>query len=75
MFIFSYNNFDFIYLQSLSSQLVVAEARIGRVEECDCQKSCRINGSVHADGATWQKGCDICACVVSRQAENKNVRH
>ena len=46
-------------------QLVAAEGRIGRMEECDCQKSCRVNGSVHPDGATWQRGCDICACVVS----------
>jgi hypothetical protein len=45
-------------------QLVAAEGRISRVEECDCQKSCRVNGSVHPDGATWQRGCDICACVV-----------
>lgn len=44
---------------------MAAEGRIGRVEECDCQKSCRVNGSVHPDGATWQRGCDICACVVS----------
>ena len=46
-------------------QLAAAEVRISHVEECDCQKSCRVNGSVHPDGATWQRGCDICACVVS----------
>ncbi|XP_023727733.1 protein kinase C-binding protein NELL1 isoform X2 [Cryptotermes secundus] len=51
------------HLHELSERLVAAEGRISRVEECDCQKSCRVNGSVHPDGATWQRGCDICACV------------
>ncbi|XP_026288401.1 protein kinase C-binding protein NELL1-like isoform X2 [Frankliniella occidentalis] len=50
-------------LSQLSERLAAAEVRVARTEECDCQKSCRINGSVHADGATWQKGCDVCACV------------
>uniref|UniRef100_A0A1B6DC00 Protein kinase C-binding protein NELL2 n=1 Tax=Clastoptera arizonana TaxID=38151 RepID=A0A1B6DC00_9HEMI len=36
---------------------------MNRVEECDCQKSCMVNGSIHADGASWQKDCDICSCV------------
>ncbi|XP_021913977.1 protein kinase C-binding protein NELL1-like isoform X3 [Zootermopsis nevadensis] len=51
------------HLHELSERLVAAEGRISRVEECDCQKSCRVNGSVHSDGATWQRGCDICSCV------------
>nr|CAD7437867.1 unnamed protein product [Timema bartmani] len=51
------------HLQELSDRLVAAEGRINRVEECDCQKSCRINGTVHADGASWRKGCDNCFCV------------
>ncbi|XP_034247207.1 protein kinase C-binding protein NELL1-like [Thrips palmi] len=50
-------------LSQLSERLAAAEVRVARTEECDCQKSCRINGSVHADGATWQKGCQVCACV------------
>ncbi|XP_015834978.1 protein kinase C-binding protein NELL1 isoform X2 [Tribolium castaneum] len=51
------------HLQELSERLVAAEGRISKVEECDCQKSCHVNGTVHADGATWQRGCDLCACV------------
>ncbi|KAJ8947183.1 hypothetical protein NQ318_015529 [Aromia moschata] len=51
------------HLQELSERLVAAERRIGKVEECDCQKSCQVNGTVHGDGATWQIGCDLCACV------------
>lgn len=47
------------------SQLVGTEARLARLEQCDCQKSCYSNGSVHADGATWQKDCNRCSCVVS----------
>ncbi|KAI4463808.1 nel [Holotrichia oblita] len=42
---------------------VAAEGRINKVEECDCQKSCFFNGTVHADGATWQRDCDLCTCV------------
>lgn len=46
-------------------QLEAAEGRITKVEECDCLKSCSINGSVYADGANWQRDCEMCACVVS----------
>lgn len=46
-----------------SFQLAAAEGRIGKVEECECQKSCRVNGTVHEDGATWEKGCQQCSCV------------
>ncbi|KAL1116125.1 hypothetical protein AAG570_005620 [Ranatra chinensis] len=50
-------------INKLSARLELAEGRISKVEECDCQKSCSINGSVHADGATWQHNCEICSCV------------
>ncbi|KAE8753166.1 hypothetical protein FOCC_FOCC000089, partial [Frankliniella occidentalis] len=60
-------------LSQLSERLAAAEVRVARTEECDCQKSCRINGSVHADGATWQKGCDVCACVVSDPGHGRAV--
>lgn len=46
-------------------QLEAAEGRISKVEECDCVKSCDVNGTLHADGASWERDCDICACVVS----------
>ncbi|XP_060531574.1 protein kinase C-binding protein NELL1-like isoform X2 [Cylas formicarius] len=51
------------HLLEISKRLAQAELRLTRAEECDCQKSCRVNGSVHADGSTWQRGCDLCACV------------
>ncbi|KAK9708476.1 von Willebrand factor type C domain [Popillia japonica] len=51
------------HLKELSERLVAAEGRINKVEECDCQKSCFFNGTVHADGATWQRDCDLCTCV------------
>ncbi|KAJ8986084.1 hypothetical protein NQ317_003379 [Molorchus minor] len=51
------------HLQELSERLTTAEKRLEKVEECDCQKSCHMNGTVHADGATWQSGCELCACV------------
>ncbi|XP_046142861.1 protein kinase C-binding protein NELL1-like isoform X4 [Osmia bicornis bicornis] len=50
-------------LNELSRRLAAAEGRISRVEECECQKSCRANGTVHEDGATWEKGCQQCSCV------------
>nr|CAD7393764.1 unnamed protein product [Timema cristinae] len=62
------------HLQELSDRLVAAEGRINRVEECDCQKSCRINGTVHADGASWRKGCDNCFCVVELEEVNPHLR-
>ncbi|XP_065334264.1 protein kinase C-binding protein NELL1-like isoform X3 [Cloeon dipterum] len=50
-------------VNQLVQKLEATEARIRVVEECDCQKSCRVNGSVHSDGATWQRDCDLCSCV------------
>lgn len=46
-------------------QLTASEARLAAVEECDCQRSCRVNGTIRQDGATWKSGCEICSCVVS----------
>ncbi|XP_054015897.1 protein kinase C-binding protein NELL1-like isoform X1 [Hylaeus anthracinus] len=50
-------------LNELTRRLAAAEGRISKVEECECQKSCRINGTVHEDGATWKKDCQQCSCV------------
>ncbi|KOB72761.1 Protein kinase C-binding protein NELL1 [Operophtera brumata] len=51
------------HIHDLSLKLVGAEARLERLEQCDCQKSCFSNGTVHADGATWQRDCNRCSCV------------
>ncbi|XP_044748565.1 protein kinase C-binding protein NELL2-like isoform X2 [Coccinella septempunctata] len=51
------------HLQELTERLSAAEGRISGVEKCDCPISCHINGTVHADGARWQSGCDLCSCV------------
>ncbi|XP_049825939.1 protein kinase C-binding protein NELL2-like isoform X2 [Aethina tumida] len=53
------------HLQELSERLVAAEGRITALEDCDCQKSCHHpdDGTIHADGATWQRNCDLCSCV------------
>ncbi|XP_043250299.1 protein kinase C-binding protein NELL1-like isoform X1 [Colletes gigas] len=50
-------------LNELTRRLAVAEGRISKVEECECQKSCRTNGTVQEDGATWNKDCQQCSCV------------
>ncbi|XP_050460759.1 protein kinase C-binding protein NELL1-like isoform X2 [Cataglyphis hispanica] len=50
-------------LEELTHRLAAAEDRISKVEECECQKSCRANGTVHEDGATWEKDCQQCSCV------------
>ncbi|KAK6617717.1 hypothetical protein RUM43_013945 [Polyplax serrata] len=49
-------------LHLLTDMLLAAEGRISKLEECDCRKSCTVNGSEHQDGASWQIGCDICRC-------------
>ena len=46
-------------------QLIETELRLQSVEECDCFKSCSVNGSLHPEGSTWKQDCDICSCVVS----------
>ncbi|XP_073996659.1 protein kinase C-binding protein NELL2a-like isoform X2 [Rhodnius prolixus] len=50
-------------LSQIQSRLEAAESRISDVEVCDCIKSCSVNGTVRADGASWQVDCDICSCV------------
>ncbi|XP_029165658.1 protein kinase C-binding protein NELL1-like [Nylanderia fulva] len=50
-------------IKELTHRLAAAEGRISKVEECECQKSCRANGTVHEDGATWEKGCQQCSCI------------
>lgn len=36
------------------------------MEQCECQKSCRVNDtSVLGDGSSWRQNCDICTCKVS----------
>ncbi|XP_071647244.1 protein kinase C-binding protein NELL1 isoform X1 [Temnothorax longispinosus] len=50
-------------LNELTRRLAAAEGRISKVEECECQKSCRVNGTVHEDGATWVRDCQHCSCV------------
>ncbi|CAH1121478.1 unnamed protein product [Ceutorhynchus assimilis] len=49
-------------LLELSQRLANAEERLTKVEECDCQKSCKSNETIHADGSTWQTGCEVCSC-------------
>lgn len=51
-------------------QLLAAEGRISRLEECDCRKSCVVNETEHQDGAYWQIGCDMCRCRVSEMVNN-----
>lgn len=51
------------HIHDLSLKLVGTEARLSQLEQCDCQKSCYSNGTVHADGATWQRDCNRCSCV------------
>ncbi|XP_057341580.1 protein kinase C-binding protein NELL1-like isoform X2 [Microplitis mediator] len=50
-------------LNELTHRLAAAEGRISKVEECECQKSCRSNGTIHEDGSTWEEGCQQCVCV------------
>ncbi|CAL8115132.1 unnamed protein product [Orchesella dallaii] len=50
-------------IQMLTERLNRAEARLSDVEQCECQKSCRVNDtSVFGDGSSWHQNCDICTC-------------
>lgn len=51
------------HIKELTERLANAEQHISSISECECQKSCYVNGSVHHDGSTWKNGCDICSCV------------
>ncbi|XP_076331201.1 protein kinase C-binding protein NELL2-like isoform X2 [Tachypleus tridentatus] len=51
------------HLRELTNRLVEAENRLTVVEECECRKSCHVNGSIHPDGASWKQACDICSCM------------
>uniref|UniRef100_T1J5F5 Protein kinase C-binding protein NELL2 n=1 Tax=Strigamia maritima TaxID=126957 RepID=T1J5F5_STRMM len=51
------------HIRELTQRLEEAELRIASVEECDCRRSCTINGSTFLDGVTWRQDCDICTCV------------
>uniref|UniRef100_A0AAG5D2A7 Protein kinase C-binding protein NELL1 n=1 Tax=Anopheles atroparvus TaxID=41427 RepID=A0AAG5D2A7_ANOAO len=52
----------------LTKRLVEAEKRVSYIEECDCKKSCLINGTTKNDGEAWDVGCSRCEC---RQGEVK----
>ena len=56
------------YIQKLEEKLEAVEARLAKVEACDCHKSCRLPGGlVREDGASWSDDkCQLCSCVVSR---------
>lgn len=41
---------------------MAAENRVSRLEECECKKSCNINGTKKEDGEEWNVGCDVCKC-------------
>ncbi|XP_049293599.1 protein kinase C-binding protein NELL1-like isoform X3 [Anopheles funestus] len=46
----------------LTKRLVEAEKRVSYIEECDCKKSCLINGTTKNDGDAWDIGCSRCEC-------------
>ncbi|XP_051159615.1 protein kinase C-binding protein NELL1-like isoform X2 [Leptopilina boulardi] len=50
-------------LNELTLRLATAENIIRKLEDCECEKSCRVNGTIHDDGATWEKDCHQCSCV------------
>jgi protein kinase C-binding protein NELL len=54
--------FFFFFFSSIFIQLVAAEDRVSYLEDCDCKKSCSINGTTKEDGAEWFIGCTVCKC-------------
>ena len=55
------------YIQKLEEKLEAVEARLAKIEDCDCHKSCRLPGGlIREDGASWSDDqCQLCSCVVS----------
>ena len=55
------------HIRFLEEKLEAMEARLTKVEDCDCHKSCRLPGGlIHEDGASWSDDqCQLCSCVVS----------
>ncbi|GFY64561.1 protein kinase C-binding protein NELL1 [Trichonephila inaurata madagascariensis] len=51
------------HIKLLTERLAHAEHHISSLQQCECEKSCVVNGSTHPDGSTWKHGCDICSCV------------
>ncbi|XP_046442081.1 protein kinase C-binding protein NELL1-like isoform X2 [Daphnia pulex] len=49
-------------LQHLTNKLEHAEERLTQLEQCDCPRSCSVNGTVHADGSSWNSDCEVCSC-------------
>lgn len=39
-----------------------AENRVLKLEDCDCKKSCKIDGVTKADGDEWNVNCQTCKC-------------
>jgi len=50
-------------VKELSEKLYETQLRLQNVEECDCFKSCLVNGTLHSEGSSWKQDCDICSCV------------
>lgn len=41
---------------------MAAENRISRLEDCDCKKSCKLDGVIKNDGEEWSVECKTCKC-------------
>ena len=69
------------HIKFLEEKLEAMEARLTKVEDCDCHKSCRLPGGlIHEDGASWSDDqCQLCSCVVSikflREINCRRVPH
>ena len=65
-----FNYFKIVCLaKKKKKQLEVAEDRLTQLEQCDCPRSCSVNGTVYPDGDSWQSECELCTCSVSRKNE------
>jgi len=52
-------------LAELRQKLAESEKKISKLEECECTKSCRLEGGiVRQDGSTWAQddSCQTCSC-------------
>lgn len=53
--------YEFAHLWHL--QLVAQEARISKLEQCDCRRSCIMASGVRREeNERWEQDCKICRC-------------
>uniref|UniRef100_A0A4W3J6G3 Neural EGFL like 2 n=1 Tax=Callorhinchus milii TaxID=7868 RepID=A0A4W3J6G3_CALMI len=49
-------------LAKTSGKLSYAEEKMNKLDQCYCEKSCKVNDVVYRESQTWTDGCRSCTC-------------